>query len=133
MDEFINIKKWLIIFAIFIAATVYIRKNYGYEDVLKYSKENPHSEWSPKIDYYVGMAYYMRDDYPEARGAFDQLLTGYPTSQYAPKALLRKGTIEMSMRKWGDARRSFETYMKEWPEGGDMDKVKKKYEFIKFK
>ena len=46
--------------------------------------------WIPAfgIDYYVGLAYYQRAEFPKAQAAFQQLLTDYPTGPYAANGLL---------------------------------------------
>lgn len=133
MELDINFKKWAIILAIVIGSIVYIRKNYTYQDLLRYSQEKPHPTFSPMIDYYVGLAYYMRKDLPNTTSAFGILAANYPTSHYTPKALLRMGASYQEMRQFGNARKAYEQYMKDFPEGKDIDIVKKRHEVVRWK
>lgn len=132
MDE-ISFKKPLFALALLIAAAVYVHKTYTLDDALAYAKERPEQPVSEKIEYYVGMIHYVKDRFPEAAGAFDQLLTAHPTSYYAPKALLRLGSSYQAMGRWEKAREAYEVYLERYPKGADADIVKRKYEYVKFK
>jgi TolA-binding protein len=128
-----NFKKWLWVLALFIGLGIYIRTHYTFEDLLTYSKNNPHPTLSPKIDYYVGMSSYLRSKYPLSKQAFEQLLTDYPTCQYAPKALFRLGNIYAEQRQWDKARELYRNYLEQYPEGPHAGIVRSKYEVIKFR
>lgn len=129
----IDFKKLLWTLAIVGALGWYVRTHYTFNDALAYATRNPDRDLSPKIEYYVGMAYYMRTDLQGATSAFNLLLTDYPTCQYAPKSLLRLGTIQMEEKKWEEARVSLQRYMDEFPSGPDIEIVRNKFEVIKFK
>lgn len=128
-----NFKKFFIWVFIIIAAGVYISRNYTFQDVLAYENKHQDWTWGPKIDYYVGGGYFLRERFPEAAGAYEQLLTNYPTCQYAPYALYRLGTAYQNLERWDKARGAFEKYMEQFPQGTEVEMVNKKYEFIKFK
>ncbi len=131
--EFDGLKKLLWFLAILIGLGLYVRSHYDFQDALRFSRRHPHPKLSPAVDYYSGMAYYLREDYPRAVDAFTQLLTDYPTSYYAPRGLLRLGSSHMEMRQYQQAREAFEKYMEEFPNGKDRALVDSKYEFIKFR
>lgn len=120
-------------FLIFCGAAYYVNTHYTFEDVLKYSKEHPHPEYSPAIDYYSGMAYFVRDQHDGAITAFQQLLTDYPTCQYAPRAMMRLGTSLMERNRYAEAREVFEKFFEEYPDHKNKKIVEDKYEYIKFK
>lgn len=126
-------KRFVLFLILLVGGGVYVRKHYGLRDALAYARRHPDPELSPKIAYYAGMAYYLRDRYPEAEEAFTQLLSDYPTSYYAPKALLRSGTIYTSQNRWAPAREVYQRYMDEFPEGPDTGIVRTRYEAIKFR
>lgn len=132
MDDF-SLKKPLIILAVCIGAIAYVRSHYTLDDALRYAKKNPHSEFSEAVEYRIGSLYFMRAKYPQAIRAYRQLLTDYPTSQYAPKALLRLGDAELKMLRYAKAREAWEQYMEEYPNGPDIGIVRKKHEYNKFK
>jgi len=133
MDEGVNFKALFMWFFVFVGGVVYVRSHYTLEDVLKYSRERPHPVLSPKVDYYVGWAYFHREDHPKAHKAFDQLLTSYPTCQYAPPALYRKGLMYTEDGRWAQAREVLERYLKEFPNAREKSRVERNYERIKFR
>ncbi len=133
MDESFSLKKPLIILVLIIGAIAYIRSHYTFEDALRYAKKNPHKSFSEKIEYRIGSWQFMRSNYPKAAHAYRQLLTQHPTSQYAPKALLRLGDAQLKMLNYKGATASWAHYIKEYPDGPDIGIVKKKHEYNKFK
>ena len=133
MDDMFNFKKFFIWLGILIAGFVFVTQTYTLDDVLGYAAKNPHKPSSERIAYYVGAIHFQKSQYPEALRAYEQVLTDFPTGQYAPKALFRKGTMHLSLNQWSLARESYERYMKEFPAGEDLESVQKKYEYVKFK
>jgi outer membrane protein assembly factor BamD (BamD/ComL family) len=128
-----NFKKFFIGVFVVLALFVYISRTYTFQDVLAYDNKHQNWDWGPKIDYYVGAGYFIREQYPEAAGAYEQLLTNYPTCQYAAQSLYRLGTSYQNLEKWGPARDAFQKYMDQYPQGTEIELVNKKFEFIKFK
>lgn len=133
MDESFSLKKPLIILAVIIGAIVYIRSHYTFEDALRYAKKNPHRSYSEKIEYRIASWQFMRAKYPKAARAYEQLLTQHPTSQYAPKALLRLGDAKLKMLRYKEATSAWAKYIEDYPDGPDIAIVKKKHEYNKFK
>ena len=111
----------------------YVSNHYTFKDVLAYSKQHPHPEYSPMLDYYSGMAYFARDQHEDAIEAFNQLLTDYPTCPYAARAMHRLGTSYMERNNYQAAREIFDRYFEEHPAHRDRQVVQQKYEYIKFK
>ena len=129
----IDFKKWFIILGIVVGLGFYVKSHYTFKDVLAYSKSHPDPKMSPKIDYYVGVAHYMRSEYAESAEAFEQLLSDYPTCQYAPRALLKLGTMYIDRREWEKAKVHLERYVEDYPNGPDIKIVQTKYDAVKFK
>ena len=128
-----DFKKPLIILAICIGLTAYVRRHYSWLDVLAYTKNNPSPTYSPMVDYYVGTAYFMKSDYAGAVKAYDQLLADYATGYYGPRAFLRLGSAYEEMNNFQGAREAYEKYFELFPEGKDKNLVQSKYDMIKFK
>ena len=128
-----SLKKPFIILVVLIGAFFYIRSHYTIRDALRYAKKHPNSDLSEKVEYYAGAYYFFKSEYPKAINAYKQLLTDYPTGQYAPKALLRSGDAHQKAFQWEQAREKYLKYMSEFPDGKDISVVQKKYEYIKFK
>ncbi|MFA6092168.1 MAG: tetratricopeptide repeat protein [Elusimicrobiota bacterium] len=126
-------KKILFFLFISIAAISYVKNHYSFGDILRYSKTHPNRSTSPAVDYYVGMTAYLKSDYDLAVPAFEQLLADYPTCQYAPNALVRLAGIHSEKYHWEPARAALQRYMDDFPQGSEIESVRRKYEFIKFK
>lgn len=129
----LNLRKPLIFLCLLIGAGYYLRTHCTLNDVLAYAKRHPDPSWAPPVDYYIGMVHYAKDRYQPASEAFQQLLTDYPTSYYAPHGLFRLGQSYESMGNWQGAREAYEKYMERYPQGGKIQLVRSKYELIKFR
>jgi TolA-binding protein len=129
----IDFKKAFIWIAVIVGIGVYINSRYTLDDALKYAKAHPDPKVSPAIDFYVGSLQYMRSEYPQALAAYEQMLTDYPTCQYAPKALLRVGTIYQERNEFQRAKDAYAKYIEQYPSGDSIDIVKKKFEYVQFK
>ncbi|MBI5631415.1 MAG: tetratricopeptide repeat protein [Elusimicrobia bacterium] len=105
---------------------------FKFHDSLEYAKKNPQAKWAPSLDYYVGMAYYQRSEYPQAQEAFTQLLTDYPTSQYAPKALLYLAEVAERNSDWEAAKAALSRFIDKNPDNPKAETMKKKLELIKY-
>lgn len=129
----INLKKWFFILAVLVGMCVYINSHYTMKDVLGYSKRHPNPDLSPKLDYYVGTAYYLKGKNPEAIEAYTQLLSDYPTTQYTPKALINLGSMYAEGSQWENSRTCYQKYIDDYPNGPDIGIARNAYENIKFK
>ena len=105
---------------------------HGPQDALVYAQKHPDPKWSPRIDYWVGMYYYHRGDFPKAQEAFTQLLTDYPTGQYAADGLQLLGFAAEENHDWAPAKGALYRYIQEYPDGKERAVVDKKLELIKY-
>lgn len=129
----LNFKKFFLwVFGIAVV-TGYVYKNYTFKDVLAYENRNQNWTWGPKVDYYIGMGYYTREQFDNAAFAFDQLLTNYPTCHYAPYALYRTGASYQNLNNFEKAREAYQKYMELYPQGKEIELVNKKFEYIRWK
>ena len=123
-------------FVIFIALVTVgfwcVKTWHVFHRVLIYAKENP-SPSTPKVEYYMGMFYYTKGNYPNALEAFNYVLTDHPTSYYAPKALFRVGTTYEEMEEWTKARETYEKHKEQYPESPKKKLVERKIGYLHFK
>ena len=126
-------KTLMIIGAIFYGTYWYAGTHYKFEDTLVYAKKNPQASWAPAVDYYVGMVYYQRGDYPKSQEAFTQLVTDYSTSPYTPRGLLRLSEVAEENRNWPVARQSLERFIEEFSGHKDISFARQRLDLIKFK
>ena len=110
----------------------YVSRHFEFNDTLVYAKKHPESRYAPAIDYYVGTIYYQRENYGKAQEAFTQLLTDFPTTQYAPTALERLSDAAEYNGDWQTAKDSLQRYVEEYPNGKDMQVVQKRLELLKY-
>lgn len=124
-------RKFLIVLAILIAAGYYARRQYTAQDVLAYSKSHPDDRYSPALDYYIGMGYFLKSRYEPAAQAFSQLLTDYPTCQYAEKGFLRLGESYEELRQWTEAKETYQKYLDLYPDGKNKSLIQNKIDVFK--
>ena len=125
-------KKYLLAVALIYAAFHYGAKYLKFDDTLKYAKQNKASDWAEPTDYYVWVIYYQRSEYPKAQEAFTQLLTDYPTGQYAARGLFMLGNTAQYNRDWETAKASLARYVEEFPAGADIELAKKNLELVRY-
>lgn len=125
--------KWMFILLAMFGGYYYVSNHFEFHDTLVYAKKHPDPKWSPAIEYYVGTIYYQRESYQKAQEAFTQLLTDYPTAQYAPSALVRLSDAAQHNGDWGVAKDALTRYIEEYPDGKDLQVVQKRLELVKYK
>ncbi|MCX5788115.1 MAG: tetratricopeptide repeat protein [Elusimicrobia bacterium] len=128
-----ELKKFFWALIILIGLGWYVRQHYTFRDVLAYAKSHPSQSASPALDYYSGMGFYLREDYDGAIEAFGQLLTDYPTCQYAPTALVRLSSSYMERNRWSEAKETLEKFIEQFPDDKNRPLVDQKYEYVKYK
>lgn len=126
------INKYTIALALLIGGVYYVRNHYDYEDMLTVAAKDEGNPRSEQIEYYVGLIYYARGDYPRSTKAFDQLLLNHPTSYYAPKALARAGMAYREQNKYDEAREMYAKYLTYFPDHAMKGVVHQRWEHIKF-
>lgn len=125
--------KYILIFLGLYGAYYYASQKLPPVDALAIAKKNPQAQWAPALDYYTGLYHYQRSDYPKAQTAFTQLLTDYPTSQYAPGALYRLGDAAEFNHDWTTAKEALERYIDEFPNERNSELARKKLDLLKYK
>ncbi|MDD5304837.1 MAG: tetratricopeptide repeat protein [Elusimicrobia bacterium] len=126
-------KKWIFVFAVLYGTYWYASRHYNFSDTLIYAKKNPQASWAPAVDYYVGLVYYQRAEYPKSQEAFTQLLTDYSTGPYTAKGLLRLSSAAEENRDYEVARQSLQRFLEEFPDHKDRRVAEQRLEYIKFK
>lgn len=111
----------------------YVSRKVKLEEPLAYAAKYKDKSWAPAADYYIGLAYYQRSDYPNAQIAFTQLLTDHATSQYAPRGLMFLADAAEGTNDWDSAKAAMVRYLDEYPEGKDKDRAAKKLEMLRYK
>lgn len=106
---------------------------YTFADTLVFAKKHPQASWAPAMDYWVGIVYYQRSEYPMAEQAFTQLLTDYSTGPYTAKGLLKLSAAAEENRNWEVARQSLQRFIEEFPDDKEKRVAEQKLEYIKFK
>ena len=126
-------RKMLVVAAVLYGTYWYASRRFDFHDTLVYAKKNPGKAWAPAADYYVGLVYYQRAEYPKAQEAFTQLLTDHATSHYRAKALLRLSEVAENNRDYPVARESLERFLEEFPKDPGARVAEKRLELVKFK
>lgn len=103
--------KVIIVLVLVIGGYRYVSKHYKFEDTLEWAKKNPGHKYADDVDYYVGMVYYQRAEYPKAQEAFMQLLQNHATSTpHIGPALVRLEDSAEGNHDWETARMAVDKY-----------------------
>lgn len=114
-------------------AYYFVTRKVKLDDPLAYSAKYRSKSWAPAADYYIGLAYYERGDYPRAQAAFTQLLGDHATSYYAPKGLMYLADSAEENRDYAAAKEALARYLDEYPEGKEKDRAAKKLELLRYR
>ena len=125
-------KKTVFILLALYGAWYYASRHFEFHDTLTYAKKNPQARWAPAVDYYVGLVYYQRAQYDKAQEALTQLLTDYPTCQYAASALVHLDDAAEYSHDWEVARSALKRYVEEYPHEGDIEVMRKRLELLNY-
>lgn len=126
-------KKLIFVFVVLYGTYWYASNRFNFSDTLVYAKKHPEASWAPAADYYIGLVYYQRAEYPKAQEAFTQLLTDYSTGPYTAKGLLRLAAAAEENRDYEVARQSLQRFIEEFPDHKDKQVAEQRMEYIKFK
>lgn len=126
-------KKLLFVVAVLYGTYWYASRHYNFADTLVYAKKNPQAKWAPAAEYYVGLVYFQRAEYPKAQEAFTQLLTSASTGPYTAKGLMRLAASAEENRDFEVARQSLTRFLEEFPDHKDKKIAERRLEYIKFK
>jgi TolA-binding protein len=129
----INFKKWFIAAGLLAGLFFFVKTHYSLQDVVAYARSHPDPDISPKLEYWVAMAYFFQNRYPESAGTFQLLVKDYPSHPDAGQALLRLGVIYSEENKFEEARQALQKYMDSFPNGPEIERVRQRHELIKFK
>jgi len=127
------LKKLIVVFAILYGTYWYASSRFNFADTLVYARKNPQAKWAPAADYYVGLVYYQRAEYPKAQEAFTQLLTDYSTGPYTASGLRRLASAAEENRDYETARQSLTRFIEEFPDHKERKAAEQKLDMIKFK
>jgi TolA-binding protein len=127
------LKKLLVIAAILYGTYWYASARFNFADTLVYARKNPQAKWAPAADYYVGLVYYQRGEYPKAQEAFTQLLTDYSTGPYTAAGLRRLASAAEQNRDFETSRQSLQRFITEFPDHKERRAAEAKFEMIKFR
>lgn len=130
--------RFLIVIALIYGAFHYVSKNFKFDDTLVWAHKNPGSKWADDVNYYVGLTYYQRADYPKSQEAFMQLLMDQATmSQHLGPALVRLEDSAEGNHDWETAKLSMDKYfdLREdyFPKDKNLDLMQKRQEGLKMR
>ena len=75
----------------------------------------PSSPLASNAQYWLGEAYYVNREYPNAVTAFQRVITEWPDSRKAPDALVKVGFTQAALGKTAEARDTLENVQKRYP------------------
>jgi tol-pal system protein YbgF len=76
----------------------------------------PKSDLADNAQYWLGEAYYVSRDFPNAAGAFKAVGDQWPSSRKAPDALLKLGYSQFELKRTAEARATLNDVTKRFPD-----------------
>ena len=126
-------KKVILVAAAVYGLYWYASSRFNFSDTLTYAKTHEYASWAQAAEYYVGLVYYQRAEYPKAQEALTVLVTDYSTGPYIGKGLIRLSEVAGETRDWPVARQSLERFIEEFPNDKNINIAQQRLEVIKFK
>jgi TolA-binding protein len=122
--------KLILILAVLVGGWWYATHKFNFADTMTYAQKHPQASWAPAVEYSIGMVYYQRADYPKAQETFTQLLTDFPTGQYAARGLLRLSEVEDENRDYTAEKETLDRFLTEYPDHPDRNVAEKRRELL---
>jgi TolA-binding protein len=111
----------------------YSSRHLNLENSARFVSTHKNASWAPRAAYYIAVVYEQRENYPKAQEAFSQLLTDYPTCQYAPSALIKLDSAAENNADWETAKSSLVRYLEEFPDAPQKELATKRLEMLRYK
>ncbi|MBI4375701.1 MAG: outer membrane protein assembly factor BamD [Elusimicrobia bacterium] len=124
-------KYFLIVLALY-GGCYYLWPHFSLYKGLALTKSRSGARWVPPMEYYIGVVYYQKEDYPRAQEAFTQLLAASPTGYYVPRALIYLSDAADRTRDWDVAKAAAARYVEEFPDGKEIELMRKRLEMLKY-
>ena len=126
-------KKFLI-FLLIVAAVCYWSINYVKTGKFQnYIDSNSKSAWAPKVQFDLGMVYYIiLSDYKNAEYSFKHLMENYPKSSYRAESLFQLGNLYEDTERRPEAKQVYKQLLDEYPNYRKFAIVRKKIDYLNF-
>ncbi|MCX5797871.1 MAG: tetratricopeptide repeat protein [Elusimicrobia bacterium] len=110
----------------------YLSRHASLEASLQYVTQHKGASWAPRANYTIGWIYHQREEYGKAEAAFTQLLTDYPTGQFAAPALVYLEDSAESVKDWDAAKAALDRYIEEHPDGAEIKLMRERREMLHY-
>jgi TolA-binding protein len=124
--------KWGFIVLALYGGYYYFGRHVSLDSSLRYVSRNKGASWAPRANYVIGFLYHQREEHDKAKAAFTQLLTDYPTCQFAAPGLFYLEDSAESTRDWQTAKEALERYLEEHPDGKKIEIMRKRREMLRY-
>ncbi len=126
-------RTFLIVILLLYAVYYYGSRHFEFHETLAYAEQHKGAAWSGPVQYYVGMVYYQRSDYPKAQEAFTQMLQDHPTDYHAPRALVMLDDAAEWNHDFPAASDALQRYIEQFPNGKDIQLVRDRLDMLRYK
>ncbi|MDD5629936.1 MAG: tetratricopeptide repeat protein [Elusimicrobia bacterium] len=109
-----------------------VSRHASLESGLQYVSQNKGAFWAPRASFTIGFIYYQREDYSKAKEVFTQLLTDYPTCQFAARGLFYLEDSAESIRDWDTAKAAADRYIEEHPTGDRIELMRRRQQMLRY-
>jgi len=110
----------------------YLSRHASLEASLQYVARHKGASWAPRANYAIGFIYHERDDCGKAKEAFTQLLTDYPTCQFAASGIFYLEDSAECTHDWDAAKTALDRYIEEYPDGKHIRIMRQRREMLRY-
>ena len=110
----------------------YLSQHASLESGLQYVAQHKGASWAPRANYIIGFIYHQREEYGKAETAFTQLLTDYPTGQFAAQGLFYLEDSAEDVHDWDTAKTALDRYIEEYPDGQKIGLMRQRRELLHY-
>lgn len=110
----------------------YLSRHASMESSMQYVAQHKGASWAPRANYTIGRIYHQREEYGKAEAAFTQLLTDYPTGQFAARGLYFLEDSAESVKDWEAAKAALDRYIEEYPDGDKIRLMRQRREMLRY-
>ena len=124
--------KYAFVVLILFGGYYYISRHASLESSLQYVEQHKDASWAPRANYTIGFIYHEREEYGKSKEAFTQLLTDYPTGQFAASGLFYLEDSAEYTHDWETAKTALDRYLEEYPDGKYIPLMRQRRELLRY-
>jgi len=123
--------KFLVLVLVLGGGFYYLTRSASLDSGMELVARHKDATWAPRANYAIALVYHQRGEYPKSQEAFTQLLTDYPTCQFAASGLFYLEDAAEYNHDWDTVKSALDRYASDYPDGPDFMLMQKRREVLR--